>query len=171
MGYEVLVTPLQLLTAFCAIVNDGVRVRPHVVHSLLSPEGSVTQEWTPPTSLDRAVRRDVARLMASDLLVSAVEEGGGHRARIGPYRVLGKTGTAKLVPPGRRRYEPGEYQGLFMGAAPVSDPRVAVLVVVRRPDPSIGYYGGTVAAAPAGEILTRTLAYLGVAPDADAKQR
>jgi cell division protein FtsI/penicillin-binding protein 2 len=52
-----------------------------------------------------------------------------------------------------------------MGAAPATNPQIATLVMIRRPDPNVGYYGGTIAAEPAGEILAKTLAYLGVPPD------
>ena len=73
--------------------------------------------------------------------------------------------TAKLVDPETHGYEPGLYLGSFIAAAPASDPRLVVLVMVRRPDPSQAYYGGRVAAPAVGMILTESLAYLAVRPD------
>ena len=85
---------------------------------------------------------------------------------MGLYRVLGKTGTAKLLSPDRTRYQTGAYLATFVGAAPVSDPQLVTLVMVRRPDPAIGYYGSKVAAPAVGRILEGALSYLGVPPDA-----
>ncbi len=165
MGYEVLVTPLQLITAFCSVVNEGLVLKPRITRQLLSADGGVVSESSGPQVVRRAISRNVARFMAYDLLVSVVEQGGGQKAKVGPYQVLGKTGTAKLLGANRRTYETGAYQGAFMGAAPATNPQIATLVVIRRPDPNLGYYGGTIAAEPAGEILAKTLAYLGVPPD------
>ncbi len=165
MGYEVLVTPLQLINAFAAIVNDGVLLRPRLVKRRLSPDGEVVESFESPRIIRRVVSPQVARYMVRDLLVSVVENGGGHRAKTGPYRVLGKTGTAKLAYTDRSGYEPGAYLSVFVGAAPVMEPRAIALVMVRRPNPQIGYYGGTVAAPVVGKILTETLAYLGVPPE------
>ena len=92
-------------------------------------------------------------------------DGGGRRAQVGPYKVLGKTGTAKLPYRDRAGYEPGAYVSTFVGAAPASYPQVVVLVMVRRPNAAIGYYGSLVAAPAAGKILAATLAYLDVPAD------
>ncbi len=161
MGYEVGVTPVQLITAFCAIVNDGILLRPRLVKQLLGPQGNVVESFESPRIVRRAVSSSVARYMAHDLLANVVEEGTGRRARVGPYRVLGKTGTAKLPYTDRRGYEPGAYLGTFLASGPADDPEVAVLVMIRRPNAALGYYGGTVAAPAAGEILSETLSYLG----------
>ncbi|UCC30634.1 MAG: penicillin-binding protein 2 [Phycisphaerales bacterium] len=166
MGYEVLVTPLQLINAFAAIVNDGILMRPRLVRELLGPRGEVIRSLDGPQIVRRVVSSQVARYMAQDLLVSVVENGSGRRANTGPYRALGKTGTAKLVYDDRGGYEPGSYLSVFVGAAPVADPQIVVLVMVRRPNPRIGYYGAAVAAPVVGEIIKQTLAYLEVPPEA-----
>ncbi len=161
-GYELLVTPLQLINAFAAIVNDGVLLRPRLVKKLLKPDGEVAYLFQSPRIVRRVVSSKVARYMARDLLVSVVENGSGRRARSGPYRVLGKTGTAKLAYPDRSGYEPGAYLSLFVGAAPATEAQIVVLVMIRRPNQNIGYYGATVAAPVVGEILAKTLLYLEV---------
>jgi cell division protein FtsI (penicillin-binding protein 3) len=165
IGYEVLVTPLQLVNAFAAIVNDGVLLKPRLIRKLLGPDGEVLQSFESPEIVRRVVSSEVARIVARDLMVSVVEKGSGKNAKAGPYRVLGKTGTAKLLREDRRGYESGAYLAVFVGAAPVRDPQVVALVMIRKPNPKDGYYGGVVAAPVVGEILEKTLAYLEVPPD------
>ena len=169
IGYEILVTPIQLLSAFAGIVNDGLQVRPRVVKERLAPDGTLVEAFEAPEAVRRVASSEVARYVAREMLTGVVEEGGGSAAKAGPYRVLGKTGTAKLAYPDRGGYEPGAYLGLFVGASPVDRPRIVVLVMVRRPNPKAGYYGGAVAAPVVGEIIERTLTYLQVPPDTLAK--
>ncbi|MFQ5591020.1 MAG: penicillin-binding transpeptidase domain-containing protein, partial [Phycisphaerae bacterium] len=162
-GYEVGVTPLQLAAAFSAIVNDGVLVRPVLVARLLDAAGRTIRSLDTPEIVRRVVSSDVARYMSHEVLPAVVERGSGSRARLKGYSVLGKTGTAKVPYRNRSGYEPGAYVATFIGAAPVEDPRVVVLAMIRRPNPSLGYYGGTVAAPVVREILRAALPYLGVA--------
>ena len=164
-GYEVAVTPLQLVNGFCAIINDGILLKPRLVRRLVAPDGEVIESFDSPEIVQRAVSSDVARYMSQELLRSVVQSGSGRRAQLGPYRVLGKTGTAKLSCADRSGYEPGAYLSTFIGAAPADDPDVVALVMVRRPDAKRGYYGGTVSAPAVGEILAATLAYLDVPAD------
>lgn len=166
MGYEVQVTPLQLAAAFAALVNDGIRVRPRVVKELLGPDGEVIESFDEPHYLGRATTPEVARYMTRELLSAVVEEGTGWRCKLEDYRVVGKTGTAKLVyQNGRKGYEPGKYLSLFMGAAPLENPEVLALVIIRRPASQQGYFGGVVAAPAVRDILRQVLPYLEVPPD------
>ncbi len=166
MGYEVLVTPLQLITAFAAIVNDGVMVKPRVVRKLLGPGGEVLRDYDTTEAVGRVVSSTVARYVANELLVSVVENGSGKGAKLDHYRVSGKTGTAKLKYRDRKEYEPGAYQGAFVGIAPADRPELVVLVMICRPNAKVAYYGSAVAAPVVGEILEQALPYLGVPPDA-----
>ena len=164
IGYEIAATPIQLIAAFAAIVNDGVLLRPRVVRALLSPEGQLIEEFTGPHAVRRVASIDTARFLANEALVAVVADGSARHALNGPYRILGKTGTAKLPFADRQGYEPGAYVSTFVGAAPAAMPEIVVLVMIRRPNPSRGYFGSTVAAPAAGQILQATLAYFGVAP-------
>ncbi len=164
-GYEVGVTPLQLMMAFGALLNDGVLLKPRLIRQELDSRGRVLATHSGPEIVRRVVPSDVARFMTEEVLTSVVEDGSGHRAKLDRYRVLGKTGTAKLSFPDRAGYEDGAYLATFLGAAPADDPELAVLVMIRRPNASIGYYGSTVAAPAVGKILSDTLAYLEVPPD------
>jgi len=164
-GYELAVTPLQLACAFCAIVNEGVLLRPRLIWKLVSADGRVVEAYDTPEMVRRVVSSDVARYVATQALVSVVEEGSGHAATSRLYSVLGKTGTAKLPYRDRSGYEPGAYLSTFIGAAPASRPQIAALVMIRRPNPKLGYYGGKVVAPAVGTILESALTYLEVPPD------
>lgn len=163
MGYEISATPLQLVTAFCSIANGGRPVTPRVVRRLVGPGGESAREFEVETrgpAFDAAVIRELREMMAS-----AVENGTGRKAKLERYRVLGKTGTPKLTHRGGGGYEPGAYQPTFVGAAPASESRLAVVVTIRRPNAKLGYYGGVVAAPAGARILDEALQYLGISPD------
>jgi len=162
IGYEIGVTPLQLITAFTAIVNDGVLIRPRIVRKLLGPDGTEKASFEGPAEVKHSTPKDIARYISREVMVSVVENGTGKPAKLDRYRVAGKTGTTKLTTPGKKGYVAGAYMGTFIGVAPADDPEVVVLVMIRRPNAKLAYYGGSVAAPAAGEILDQTLSYLGV---------
>ncbi len=164
-GYEISVTPIQLITSFAALFNDGWLLKPHVVKAIVGPDGQVVTSYDKPEVVRRVVSEEVANYLTKDLMRSVVTHGGGRRAKIPGYAVAGKTGTAKLTYKDRRKYEPGAYMGAFVGAAPVEAPRIVVLVMIRRPDAKKGYYGGKISAPAAARIMSRTLAYMDVPRD------
>jgi len=165
MGQEVAVTPVQLITAFNALVNGGLLVQPKVVRAVVAPDGSIVLDRTRPTVIRRVLSPATARYMARVVLKAVVNEGTGRRARLARWQVIGKTGTAQVAMPGGGGYIPDAYVSSFLAAAPASNPKVSVLVMVFRPNRKIGHYGGTVAAPAARKILAATLEYLGVPPE------
>jgi cell division protein FtsI/penicillin-binding protein 2 len=104
-------------------------------------------------------------VMLGQVLVETVTEGSGQAADLDRWQVAGKTGTAQIPRADRRGYEPDAYLSSFIGAAPASDPQVSVLVMIRKPNPRIGYYGRAVAVPAVGQILEYALSYLQVPPD------
>ena len=141
-GQGIAVTPLQLATAYAAIANGGLVMRPYVVRRVTGPGGEVLVE-NRPTVVRRVVRESTARIVR-EILERVVAPGGtGTRAAIPGVRVAGKTGTAQKVDPERGGYSRGRIAS-FIGFFPVDDPRVVLLVVVDEPKSSI--WGGTVAA-------------------------
>ncbi|MEE9212598.1 MAG: penicillin-binding protein 2, partial [Phycisphaeraceae bacterium] len=164
IGQEIAVTPLQLISAFCAIVNGGNLMRPRLVQALLDAKGTVVVSFDQPEVIRRVLPRDLANYMATEVLVGVVKNGGARWSAPAGWQMAGKTGTAQIPFKDRAGYEPGAYTGSFMGAAPAHDPRCAVLVMIHRPNPVIGYYGSKVAAPAAGKIMADTLAYLQVPP-------
>lgn len=142
MGHEISVTPLGLLTAFCALGNAGMVPRPRIVDRV-ETAGGESVRVSDRTPLGRAVSPETAERMRNILRLVVEREGTGHRARIPGYQVLGKTGTAQKPGPDGR-YSHRLFRSLFMGMFPASEPRYAILVMLDEPKGS--YYGGTVAA-------------------------
>src|SRR5690606_7155546 len=129
MGYEISVTPLQMVMAYGALANGGVLMEPRLVREVRSRDGRVRAEYAP-RAVRRVVSREVARTVA-EALAEVVEEGTGHEASLGTVQVAGKTGTARRVSAGR--YEPGAYTASFAGFFPAEDPQLVVLVKLDRP--------------------------------------
>ena len=96
-----------------------------------------------------------------------VTEGTGRKAQSKLYRLWGKTGTAQVPDRVHGGYIDRAYTASFICGAPLRQPAIIVIVVVHRPDPSIGHYGGLVAAPAAKQIVEQTLSYLGIPPDAE----
>ena len=142
IGQEVAVTPLQLVSAYSAVANDGVLMKPRIVREIRDPSGRVLREF--PT---RRVRRVVSESTARELrrmLHEVVESGTGENARIPGCDVAGKTGTAQRVDPRTGRYDARRHVASFVGFLPADQPRLVGVVVVDRPH-GVGY-GGEVAA-------------------------
>lgn len=156
-GQSVAVTPIQMITAACAVVNGGRLMKPYLVEAILDEDGNETQAVSP-TVVANPISSETSATMR-DLLGSVVSEGGGKNARVDGWSVGGKTGTAQIYKNGR--IESNLHIGSFVGFAPVEDPEVAVLVIVDeaqvKPD-----YGGTTAAPFAAQIFTEILPLLGV---------
>lgn len=163
MGYEIAVTPLQLATAYCAIVNGGMLVRPRIVKATLDSTGEIIDSHDRPIVVRRVLPTEVARYLSEEVLPDVVKRGagGGRSLDLVEYPMLGKTGTTKLPYPDRPGYQPGSYLSSFIGAAPAKDPRAVALVMIRKPSTGV-YYGRQVAAPAVKEILFSTLSYMGV---------
>ncbi len=165
MGQEVAVTAMQLIMAFDAVIDGGTLMRPRLMRAVLAPDGSVIVDHRKPDIVRRVIDESVSNYMRQGPLKLVINAGTGRRARLERWQVVGKTGTAQIAKRGGGGYESGAYVASFICAAPADDPQVSVLVMIHRPKRSIAYYGGTVSAPPAAEILGTTLDYLGVPDD------
>jgi cell division protein FtsI (penicillin-binding protein 3) len=139
-GYEILVSPLQLLNAFCCIANGGKLMKPYIVSKITSHNGKIVFE-NEPQKIKRVMAKHISRLVV-DILTSVVKEGTGKRANIKGIEVAGKTGTTLKFNPITRTYRTNKYISTFVGFAPAHSPRIAVIVVVDEPKGK--YYGGVV---------------------------
>ena len=149
-GYGVSVTALQLARAYAVIANGGLM--PRISFERVEAPG----EWT------RVMSPAIARQMRHILEAVTAPGGTGRRAQVPGYRVGGKTGTSRKVI--GKGYAANRYISLFAGIAPMSEPRLAIVVMVD--DPSGGhYYGGRVAAPVFSRIAQGALRVLAVAPD------
>ncbi|PIQ60508.1 MAG: penicillin-binding protein [Bacteroidetes bacterium CG12_big_fil_rev_8_21_14_0_65_60_17] len=164
-GYEIQVTPLQMLAAYASLANRGVLVRPYVVQARYDAEGRLV--WRAETE---EVRRVFTRETAEALIPAfeaVVDSGTATQARLESVRVAGKTGTASKYINGG--YSRTRYRATFAGFFPVEDPTVAMIVIMDEPRSSI--YGGAVSAPVFRNIASRWLSafpQLGSAPAVDA---
>ena len=154
-GYGFSATPLQLALATAVIANGGVRVRPHLIRSINSPSGEVLHDAATPES-HRVVSERTATLVTRAMETVVSDEGTAALAAVPGYSVAGKTGTARMIRE-TGGYADDEYLAVFTGFAPADDPRVAIAVMVERPNPEIGYYGGRVAAPIFAAIASHAL--------------
>ncbi len=154
-GQGIAVTPVSLLTAVCALGNEGMLMQPRLVKGLLDAKGMPIESFEP-----KKVRQVVSKQTAAEMctiMESVVAEGGGGTAKIEGYRIGGKTGTANKVVNGV--YVNDTYSS-FIGMVPMDDPRLAILMVVDSPQ---GVKFGSLTAAPGVRaILEETLRYLNV---------
>jgi cell division protein FtsI (penicillin-binding protein 3) len=150
-GYGISVTPLQLAQAYAVIASEGLQ-RPVSLLRLDSPP-------IPRRIISAATANSVLGMM--EQVVS--EEGTGMAAAVPNYRVAGKTGTTRKFTSGG--YSADRYTAVFAGVAPVSNPRLAVVVVIDEPD-GVSYYGGKVAAPVFSRIVADAVRILAIPPDA-----
>ena len=165
-GQSVAVTPLQMITAACAVVNGGRLMKPYLVEAILDADGRAERVFSPKV-VSNPISAQTSATMR-ELLGGVVAEGGGKNARVDGWSVGGKTGTAQIYKNGK--IETNLHIGSFVGFAPVEEPKVAVLVIVNeaqvKPD-----YGGTTAAPFAAQIFSEILPLLGVPKTDGSAQR
>ena len=140
MGYQVGVTPVQMVTAASVVASGGVLYEPHVVRAVIRGD---RREPVPVKPLRRVISPETAAMLTT-IMEGVVQRGTGRPAGLDDYQVAGKTGTAaKLV---NGRYSHTDYNVSFVGFVPSRHPVVAILVVVDTPRNGAPY--GSVVAAP-----------------------
>ncbi|HYT76227.1 MAG TPA: penicillin-binding protein [Vicinamibacterales bacterium] len=159
MGYQVGVTPLQMVTAASTVANGGNLLEPRVVRAFVRDGKRID---VPHKTLRRAIDTDTAATL-STIMEQVVERGTGKAARMEGYTIAGKTGTAhKLV---NGRYSNADYNASFVGFVPSRNPALAIIVVIDSPHGPNSYYGGTVSAPIFKRIAEAAVTYLGIAPN------
>jgi cell division protein FtsI (penicillin-binding protein 3) len=158
MGYQVAVTPLQIVAAVGSVANGGVYMEPRVIRAV---DSGGRRYVIPPKEVRRIVSVDTAAAMTAIMEgVVADEHGTAPKAQIAGFTVAGKTGTAAKLVGGR--YSHSEYNASFVGFVPSRDPAIAIVVVVDSPHGPNRYFGGTVSAPIFKRIAEASLRYLGV---------
>lgn len=157
IGYQIAVTPLQMVSAVSAIANGGEYVEPRVIRAMYRDNRRYVVK---PKVLRRTVAADTAATLTM-IMEGVVEHGTAKSAQISGYTIAGKTGTAAKLVDGR--YSKSEYNASFIAFLPSRNPVVAIIVVIDSPHGK-GYYGGVVAAPIFKRIATSTLRYLGIGP-------
>lgn len=163
-GQGISVTPIQLVSAYGALANKGMLMRPQIVESLKYSDGHV--EKNAPQEIRQVISESAAE-QTSQMLRSVVVNGHGKRADVPGYLVGGKTGTAQIAKTGSKGYEEGINVGSFAGYAPINDPQFVVLVKIVNPK---GVEWAESSAAPTfGKVMKFLLEYHKVKPTEDPK--
>jgi len=150
-GYGLAITPMQLTRFYAALANGGIKRELSIVKRDVAPEG------------ERVFSKGNS-LTITHMLETVVDE-HVQKAKVDGYRVGGKTGTSfKAVAGGYGN----DYIGLFAGVAPISDPKIVVVVVINDPGGDL-YHGGEVAAPVFSRVMKGALRVLNIAPDASEK--
>ena len=162
IGQFVAVTPIQLVSAYQSIANDGIRMKPYLVDRIVESDGTTAFRRSP-EPLGRTVSAETARTMREVMLDVASSKGTARRAAIRGYSVAGKTGTAQKAKNGR--YQDGLYRASFCGIVPASDPHLVVLVTLDFDQRTKFHQGGNSAGPVFKRVATAALRYLMIQPD------
>ena len=153
-GQSFQVTPMQMATTVCSLVNGGKRITPHFGIAVYDAESGEKEETIFYGKRKRILSKETSEKMRK-ILETVVSEGGGKKAQIEGYRIGGKTATSQTLPRSANRYI-----GSFIGFAPAGDPQVAAMAIIYNPQGI--YYGGTIAAPVVRDIFDNILPYLGI---------
>lgn len=143
IGYELLVTPMQLLTFYNAVANDGRMMKPYLVQRT-ERYGELIKEFRP-TVVKRSIASKTTIKRAKELLNEVVLTGTAKSINPKSYSIAGKTGTAQLNYHKFRASKGIRHQAAFCGYFPADAPVYSCIVVISEPERG-GYHGAEVAA-------------------------
>lgn len=156
IGYELLLTPLQMLTFYNAVANDGRMMKPYIVQRT-ERYGEVLKEFRP-TVVKRSIASRTTIAKAKELLKSVVQKGGtADNIQSANYAIAGKTGTAQLNYHKFKASKGIRHQASFCGFFPADDPVYSCIVVISEPVRG-GYHGSEVAAPVFRQIADKCFA-------------
>ncbi len=160
-GQGISVTQIQMIRAFCSVINGGTLYRPKITKSILLPSNNEII-YEVPTIIDKenVISKETSEKMRY-ALESVVAHGSGRKAYMEGYRVGGKTGTAQIAENGV--YLQGQYILSFMGALPMNDPKIVVYVCMEKPH-SLIQYGGTIVGPIVNNIFNDVVSYMNIKP-------
>ena len=170
MGQEIAVTPMQLITAYSVLCDQGKLIRPHLVKKVL-PNLHSEKDFNSPDSdsaygnssiVTRIISPAIADWIIQNPLKGVVERGTGKHAYLYNYTIFGKTGTAQKLDATSGLYSSQDHVLSFICGGPTQRPQALVLVLLDSPSIGESHFGGTVAAPAASRILEKTLRHLGV---------
>lgn len=156
-GQGITATPLQIVSAYAAIVNGGILMKPYLVEEIRDSSGIV--QTTEPRALQRVINEKAA-LLTTGMMVNVVEGGHARRAGVEGYFVGGKTGTAQVADKEKGGYLEDNTIHTFVGFAPAEDPLFVMLV--KLDNPKDVYFAANSAAPLFGEIAEFILNYFQV---------
>jgi len=152
------ITPIQMITAYCAVINGGYLVTPQVVDKVIDPKGNVVVD-NEPVIKRQVISAEVSARMRS-ILENVVTGEPGSNSYIKGYRIGGKSGTSQKLD---EDVTGNTYVASYCAFAPADDPEIVMLVMVDHPTGE-DYYGSQVAAPICVEVFEQVLPYLGYFP-------
>ncbi|MFA6427507.1 MAG: penicillin-binding protein 2 [Candidatus Magasanikbacteria bacterium] len=154
-GQGITATPLQMATAFSAIANGGMLMKPFIVQEVRYPQGKVVE--TRPKEVRRILEKRNASLL-SGMLVRVIDQGQGTLAKVPGYYIAGKTGTAQIAGPGGYTDETNHS---FIGFGPVDDPAFVMIIRFEKPRRA---YASLTAASTFSKIAKFMMNYYHIPP-------
>ena len=151
-GYGVHMTPLQILTFYNAIANDGVQMKPYFVSKIKDEDQRI--KTVSPVVINPRICSEKNVRIAQSLLEGVVDHGTGVSLKMKNLSIAGKTGTTQ-VDYWKKDQGGVQYRASFVGYFPVINPKYSAIVVVNKPNKRKGYYGSTVAAPVFKEIAVK----------------
>jgi cell division protein FtsI (penicillin-binding protein 3) len=155
IGYEVALTPLQTLTFYNAIANNGKMVKPLFIKEIRTA-GITTQKFEPVVLKENIVKNQSTIVQIKKLLQNVVETGTATNLKNSVYKIAGKTGTAQIAQ-NSGGYNKSNYKASFAGYFPADNPKYSCIVVINNPQKGV-YYGGSIAGPVFKEIADKVYA-------------
>ena len=152
-GYELKITPLQVLAFYNALANDGKRMKPRIVKEIRN--GSrVVERFEPEVVSSHICSRQTVAYM-KQMMEGVVENGSAKNLKNAACKIAGKTGTAKVAAGSKGYNSEPKYRASFVGYFPADKPVYSCIVVVDNPSQSVGYYGNVVSGSVFKEIADK----------------
>lgn len=148
-GYNLTVSPLQMLTLYNAVANNGKMMRPYLVNEIRE-DGRTLQQFQPAVMVDSICSKQILHQL-QQCLEGVVLEGTAKELKSNYYSIAGKTGTA-LVANGNRAYADKIYQSTFAGYFPADNPQYTIIVTIRNKPHAKNFFGASVAGPVFKEI-------------------
>lgn len=152
IGYEVALTPLQTLSFYNTIANNGVMVKPQFVKEIRMA-GETVHHFEPVVLAQSITKNPETIAIARRLLEGVVENGTASHLKNPFYRIAGKTGTAQIAQ-NNAGYNKSNYKASFVGYFPADDPKYSMIVVINNPRKGL-YYGGSIAGPVFKEVADK----------------
>lgn len=157
-GQGIDTTAIQIASAYTAIANDGVMVQPHIIDTIIYPDGTKKEVQT--KTVGQVFSAETAATVR-DMMVSVVTSGHARLANVRGYKIAGKTGTAQISNPAGGYYE-DRFRHSFVAIAPSDDPVFIVFTTLENPKNA--EYSASSAAPMSGEIAKYLLNYYQIPP-------
>ncbi|HNY26163.1 MAG TPA: penicillin-binding protein [Candidatus Sumerlaeota bacterium] len=163
-GYELMVTPIQVISAVSAIANGGHYMRPYILKEVRSPRNEILRRQQP-EDLGKICEPETAKILMSMMEQVVVSEtGSGKGAAVPGYHVGGKTGTTRKDDKPDEDSPENRYYSSFTGIIPLDHPKIAIYCWLDEPQGKT-IYGGKVAAPVFQRVAEHAMRVLAIPPD------